>query len=73
MSYTNDESVWVKLARLPLPKETWGICRNAHKMKMCATTPTMLGDGYCQKCWDNGFPRKNKPLPKRKSRARVLS
>lgn len=56
MSKTKDESVWVTLARIRIPVETWGICKNARRKKMCPVVPTLLGDGYCQKCWDRGCP-----------------
>ena len=76
MNKTKDETVWVKLAKLPLPKESWGRCKNARSKnasrvrrsqlpeKVCPTTPTVLGDGYCVRCWDIGFPRNRDPIRK---------
>jgi len=54
-----DTSVWIELARLPLPRESVGVCKN---VKVCHHRKVILGNGYCMECWDKGYPHEKKVL-----------
>lgn len=47
-------NIWSQLAAQPNPKESIGRCKNA---KNCRNySGAVLGDGYCVRCWDIGYP-----------------
>jgi hypothetical protein len=52
-----DTSVWVALAKMPLPEESRGRCRNSRN---CKNMNVILGSGYCVDCWDRGWPHPEK-------------
>ena len=69
MPYIDDTSVWINLAKMPAPKETFGVCKN---YKICRNFDVILGDGYCVECWDRGHPRPAQRSGKRRLSPMVL-
>jgi len=60
---SGDSALWYSLSRIPLPIETYGECK---RFAACRTHMDVLGDGYCQSCYDKGAG--NISIPKKKKR-----
>jgi hypothetical protein len=56
---------WYALSRSTLPIEEYGECRS---VKFCKSYQAVLGNGYCQPCWDRGSGTVSDLKKKKKSK-----